>query len=355
MQSAADAGAEQSKSVDVGGVLNDGISREGLRAALDQMGRGVRFNLRALRLELHDGNGHGFTAATKRSRETWRADVRQRFKVRRPKRGGDADDFVTVPAAFGRDGFGALLDALSAEQEVDPFRVWLESLKAWDGDPRLDGWLSRAFKVGEINSRLLAWASRSPLLAAVQRAYRPGLKHDYVVVLVGQKQGEGKSTAWRRLLPPDRDEWFSDSLALDARPKEMVESIQGRVFAEMSELAGRTRADLEKLKAFLWRTNDNAVRLAYRTDPEEAPRRFVVVGSANEAACLPNDPSGNRRWIAVPITSRDPQHVRDYLDNWREQLWAEALARRTDSNGGWRPCIGHDCAMLFSCPRCPQK
>ncbi len=115
----------------------------------------------------------------------------------------------------------------------------------------------------------------------------------------------------------------------------MLESVQGRVLVEMSELAGRTRADMERFKAFLSRQNDNAVRLAYRTDPEEAPRRFVIVGSANDPACLPNDPSGNRRWIAVPITSRDPQRVRNYLDTWRPQLWAEALARRAEP--AWLP------------------
>ena len=241
----------------------------------------------------------------------------------------------TRRARFGSDTWPRCRDAVLFNHEVDPFLEWLTMLPTWDGHRRLDRWLSNAFEVGEIDPDLLAWASRSVLLAAVQRAYRPGLKHDHVVVLVGGRQGEGKSTAWRELLPPDHPEWFSDSLVLDGRPRELIEACQGRVLAEMSELAGRTRADLERLKAFITRLDDNGIRLAYRADPEPTPRRFVLVGSANEDACLPNDPTGNRRWLAVPIASLDPQRVRDYLANFRDQLWAEAMARRTDQ--AWLP------------------
>ena len=42
----------------------------------------------------------------------------------------------------------------------------------------------------------------------------------------------------------------------------------------------------------------------------------------------------------MPITSLDPQRVRDYLDNCRTQLWAEALARRADP--AWLPDILRD-------------
>ena len=98
----------------------------------------------------------------------------------------------------------------------------------------------------------------------------------------------------------------------------------GRVLVELSELTGFRRAELESLKAFISRRDDGATRLAYRRDPENMPRRFVLVGTSNDVECLPADPSGNTRF--VPIQCGDGSHVEPALDKWRGQLWAEGLA-----------------------------
>ena len=91
-------------------------------------------------------------------------------------------------------------------------------------------------------------------------------------------------------------------------------------------MAGSTRAELESLKAFLSRTDDGAVRLAYRRNPETALRRCIIVGTSNDRTCLPNDPSGNRRFVSVVLRGGDPAALRGYLNEHRAQLWAEALA-----------------------------
>ena len=59
-------------------------------------------------------------------------------------------------------------------------------------------------------------------------------------------------------------------------------------------MAGSTRADIASLKAFLSRTDDGAVRLAYRGDPELMLRRAVIVGAADRNDPLPNDPNLRR-------------------------------------------------------------
>ena len=56
-------------------------------------------------------------------------------------------------------------------------------------------------------------------------------------------------------------------------------------------------------------------------------RRCVVVGTTNRRECLPNDETGNRRFVAIEIGSGQPGDVRDYLGANRAQLWAEGLAR----------------------------
>ena len=145
--------------------------------------------------------------------------------------------------------------------------------------------------------------------------------------LVGP-QGIGKSTAWAWLLPgePQRSLWFSDGLSFHDDQKAKAEALQGMVLVEASEMTGSTKAEVETIKRFLSRTNDN-IRLTYRRDPSPLLRRCMIVGTTNDPRCLPNDSSGNRRFLPVPCTGGDPAHTRAYLDEHREQLWAEALHR----------------------------
>ena len=148
-----------------------------------------------------------------------------------------------------------------------------------------------------------------------------------MVVLVGP-QGIGKSTAWAWLLPgePQRSLWFSDGLSFHDDQKAKAEALQGMVLVEASEMTGSTKAEVETIKKFLSRTNDN-IRLTYRRDPSPLLRRCMIVGTTNDPRCLPNDASGNRRFLPVPCDAGDPAATRAYLDEHREQLWAEAIHR----------------------------
>ena len=89
--------------------------------------------------------------------------------------------------------------------------------------------------------------------------------------------------------PRTGPEWFSDQLNLAADPKVRAEALQGVVMVEVAEMTGSTRAEIQSLKAFLSRTNDGGIRLAWRRNPEPMPRRCILVGTSNEAECLPND------------------------------------------------------------------
>ena len=239
---------------------------------------------------------------------------------------------------FGRDRWGEVLNALLHRRRVDPFKVWLEALPPWDGETRLDFWLGHVFTIGDINEDLLSWASRSVLMGVVTRTFHPGEKHDEMVVLVGP-QGIGKSTAWAWLLPgePERSRWFSDGLSFHDDQKAKAEALQGMVLVEASEMTGSTKAEVETIKKFLSRTNDN-IRLTYRRDPSPLLRRCMIVGTTNDPRCLPNDSSGNRRFLPVPCLAGDPAKTRAYLDEHREQMWAEAVHRaRTNHETAYLP------------------
>ena len=162
------------------------------------------------------------------------------------------------------------------------------------------------------------------LLGAVTRAFSPGSKLDEMPVLIG-RGGIGKSTALRYILPQDQPELFSDALNLAGTPQERAEALQGRVIVEASELAGVSLADLASLKAFLSRTDDGAVRLAFRRDPELMLRRAIIVGTSDVESPLPND-RNLRRWAPVYLHGGNPGKLRKYLDANREQLWAQAVS-----------------------------
>ena len=308
-----------------GQLIAEGKTRAGLLKALEWVGFDVRFNERSARLELQDA----VEAAAGRPR--WEAsDDMRGAKLREMI----ADSCLVVNAKgdptrmqFGRERWGDVMDAILDDRRVDPFKIWLDALPAWDGEARIDFWLGHVFTVGNIEDDLLGWASRSVLMGVVLRTDHPGEKHDEMVVLVGP-QGIGKSTAWAGLLPgePQRSLWFSDGLSFHDDQKTKAEALQGMVLVEASEMTGSTKAEVETIKKFLSRTNDN-IRLTYRRDPSPLLRRCMIVGTTNDPRCLPNDASGNRRFLPVPCAAGDPAVTRVYLDEHRDQLWAEACHR----------------------------
>ena len=229
---------------------------------------------------------------------------------------------ASKPLILSNNKFDGWLADIAGRHEIDPFLDWIEALPPWDGIKRLDGQLTSLFGA---KGKLARWAARYPCVGAIQRARNPGCKLDELPVLIGP-QGCGKSAWCAGLLPPEQDRWFSSTLALNAGPKVQVEATDGRVIVEISELKGVHRADLDTLKAYLTRQDDGAIRRAYARYPEPTPRRFVFVATANmkAAGVLPNDPTGNRRF--VPVTLQHGSHVEAFLEPNRDQLWAEALA-----------------------------
>ena len=275
----------------------------------------VRFNLRNRRTEwlgLGVLDQDEWVATSDRKLASLREQIAREFYV--DTREGPK------PLAWGREAFHDTLNALLHYRERDPFLDYLDGLPEWDGFARLEGTLCNMFKVAW--SPLAEWASQFIFLGAVQRTYEPGCKLDEIPVLIGP-QGIGKSALLREAVPPDIPDLHGDGLRWDAPIKEQVEAVLGRLIVEVGEMAGRRRADIEHVKSFVTRQDDGHVRLAYARSPESLPRRFILVATTNNESDLPNDPTGNRRF--VPIVLRDGVNVEAWMAEAREQLWAEAL------------------------------
>ena len=283
-----------------------------LRVCLDGLGIGLRLNTRAKRYEYRIG---GKWHVADDERDAWlRHEIAEKFST---KSGSNA----AMPLKYSAEVFLDLRRALGDGLRRDPFRDWLEALPPWDGVPRIDGLLTDLF--GAEDDPLTRWASRYIGIGALQRAFEPGCKIDEVPVLLGA-QGVGKSAFARNWFSEDQHEWHGDAVDLGARPKEQAEQLAGKVVVELSEMTGIRKAELERLKSFITRQDDGQFRWAYARAPVPSPRMCAFIGTTNEAECLPNDPSGNRRFVVVAL-ERGCDVEAASVD--RAQWWCEALAR----------------------------
>ena len=234
---------------------------------------------------------------------------------------GDGDDAALrnyLSDAYGISGKEKIADSLTEiiqKRKYHPLKEFLESL-IWDGVPRVDTLLTDY--LGAQDTAYTRAAIRKCLVAAVARAFRPGVKFDNMIILAG-RQGLGKSTFWNKL----GLDWYSDSLST-FEGKEASELLQGYWIIEVGELAGLNKAEMNTIKGFLSKQEDiYRAPFARRTMPH--PRNCILVGTTNDAEFL-RDKTGNRRFWPVDLGKQTP-----VKSVWRDlagevpQIWAEAV------------------------------
>ena len=305
------------------------LNLAGFEKALLLTKHDLRRNVRNMRIERWFSNG-GFHQLTD-GLEAWTQTYIEGLCANTGKEGNSW--------RVSKQRWEQLRDAYLVTRHVDPFKDdYLQGLMEAIVEPLhnseledqvierafLSNWLGDLFDF-DAPWPLVQWASRYCFLAPVQRVYDPGCKLDEVPVLIGP-QDCGKSALAANIVPPEHmDEWFTDNLDLSADPKVHIEAMLGRVVVELSEMSGINRKEQSALKAFITRQNDGGIRLAYHRHPIDMPRRCVFIGTANDD-CLPNDPSGNRRFVALKIKGKRAKHrVEDFMDEHREMLFGEAL------------------------------
>lgn len=198
-------------------------------------------------------------------------------------------------------------------KRVNPVKTYFEGLQ-WDGVERIPTLFHDV--LGADKNAYTAAAAKLFLLGIVSRVYNAGCKFDYMIVLQGA-QGLGKSAFFKALAI--NDDWYGSIGAEHMRDtKRLGEDSAGRLILEYEELNGIRKTDNEALKATITRTND-IYRKSYGTISESHKRKFVLVGTTNNGQYL-TDPTGNRRYLPVPVTKKG------FLDaNTVNQIWAETM------------------------------
>jgi len=233
----------------------------------------------------------------------------------------DANLRVYMEENYGLTGKDKLKDAVVAvltRHMKHPIRDYLNSL-VWDGKPRLDTLIINY--VGAEDNELNRLMTRKHFTAAVARVFYPGCKYDYCLVISGA-EGIGKSTLFSVM----GGEWFSDSLYTMEDKAGMEQARTGWVI-ELPELGSIKRSDVEQVKAYIARQEDN-YRPAYGAVMERHPRQCVFCGTTNETYFLKGDTGNRRFWVmAVNADLRRVADPREALERDRDQLWAEAVMR----------------------------
>ena len=227
---------------------------------------------------------------------------------------------------YGLSGKEVMLSALgaaAAERAYHPIIDYFNSLPEWDGIERAESVMIDY--LGAPDNIYVREATLKTLQAAVERVYKPGVKFDTALILNGP-QGIGKSMIFARLAHDER--WFSDSLTLgDMRDKTAPEKLQGFWIMEIAELAGMRKAEIESVKAFMTRVDDQ-YRASFGRVVESHRRQSIIVGTTNAENGFLRDTTGNRRFWIIEVTGEGRRKPWDLVSYDVDMIWAEILEMR---------------------------
>lgn len=236
----------------------------------------------------------------------------------------DADAQLYMETVYGIVSAPKYENALTKYLQTVQYNPVQEAIIAtqWDGRRRVEEFLIRW--AGADDNPVNRECSRLLFAGGVHRAFKPGCKFDYCIVLIGA-QGVGKSTLCRWLAMDD-DFYCSLKTIIGQKGSE---GIQGKWIVEIEELlamyANSKSGSLaeEAAKAFLSRQSE-FYRLPYAKRPTDNLRTNIFIGTTNKDEFL-EDPTGNRRWY--PVTCHcDGIDLRQHEQECREyirQAWAE--------------------------------
>lgn len=213
------------------------------------------------------------------------------------------------------------LRVVFGRNEYHPIRNLVDSIK-WDKQERISNFLHYALKCED--TEYTREVSRLIFAGGIHRLYHSGCKFDDMPVLIGTKQGEGKSTIVRWLAM--RDEYFTEVNEFEGQKG--IEALEGAWICEVSELLAMTKVkEQEAVKSFLTRLNDR-YRMPYDKRITDHPRQCIFIGTTNKEQFL-TDKTGNRRFYPVRVRQTGYElfgrenEVKEYI----RQCWAEAKAK----------------------------
>ena len=191
-----------------------------------------------------------------------------------------------------------------------PFRDYFDQLPPWDGRDRLNALACRV----SADALWVRGFRRWMLAMAAQWMGMCGSHANSVApVLVSGRQGLGKSTFCRSLLPPELAAYYTDctDVADTTRLERMLAGMGLVNLDEFDRIAVRRHPALKNAMQL----TALHIRKAYQRDTRLLPRIASFIATSNSHELL-SDPSGSRRFLCVeverPIDSAGIDHGQVY-------------------------------------------
>jgi predicted P-loop ATPase len=198
-------------------------------------------------------------------------------------------------------------------EQYDPYKEFLHGLPEWNGHDYI---ADLAATVKTDDDKYWEWCLRKWLVAFVGSLAEEETVNQTAIIFCG-RQGIGKSTWFRNILPPELKK-YSSSGFMDPKDKETLVQLSELCLYNMDEVENLKPKNVEAIKELMTKVS-MYLRRAYTTLSQNYPRRCSFCGTANGINIL-HDITGNRRFLCQNVLSMDYK-LKDFNLN---QLYAQA-------------------------------
>ena len=218
-----------------------------------------------------------------------------------------------------------VIQQIADDNRFNTLTSYLDTL-VWDGLSRIPTMFTDF--LGASYSDLYSTMSRIWMKAAVMRAYEPGCKFDYIVILSGP-QGIGKSNFCERLSV--RPEWYCENVQMG--DKDGLLQLRNSWIINMDEITSLNKKDAATAKNFITSTSDK-FRSPYGRLPMTYKRHCIFIGTTNEDTFLKDTSAVTERRYWVVRCSGTPN---DSIERFRwlrnRRRFPLALRHRSSMEG----------------------
>lgn len=208
----------------------------------------------------------------------------------------------------------------------DPLNEWLEQLPKWDGKDRVTPLAER------IQTQNTHWASDFHIWLLSMVAHWKGIDRNHgnaIVPLLIGKQGCGKSTFCGIILPEELRDYYNDKI--DFKNDTAINlGLTSFALINIDEFDMLSKSQQPLLKHLISKS-DVKMRPPYGKAYEQRRRYASFIATTNNTRPLPDDRSGSRRFICIPVDGViDTFSPVDY-----KQLYAQLQAEISRGDRYW--------------------
>ena len=194
--------------------------------------------------------------------------------------------------------------------EYHPFADYLDHLPEWDGVDRVTPLAERVSRIPiwtkSFHTWMLALTNQWMNAASTDIDNGPAIKdiartpyaNSVAPILISTRQGLGKSTFCKRLLPAALSRYYTDSYDLNA-PSGCEQKLAAFGLVNLDEFDKLSVHKMPQLKN-LMQMNSLNIRKAYQKSVRSLPRIASFIGTSNRTDLLA-DTTGSRRFLCIEV------------------------------------------------------